>query len=259
MRHSAKALMGLTLLALTLGLTACGARENSTSSNASLTLRTYTVPDGRAKSLSDTLNRVLGIDNNKNKVGRAWNAGSGQVLVLAPERMQASIAASIKQIVGKTATAKPSQPVRLNAWIVDAYPGKGSSNPSLKTIQSALEEFSKAMGPAHFVQTHYLTAVSDIGAQTVLMPLPGHLLSYKVNRSGGALVLRFNYRNDYHNRPVGLQAQVAVQLGQTLVLGLISDRPIEQSGARQSTAKAASSAGAVHRLLVVRITPVDQS
>ncbi|MGH8271356.1 MAG: hypothetical protein ACRESG_03400 [Gammaproteobacteria bacterium] len=280
MRHSAKTLMGFTLLALALGLTACGAGENSTSSKASLTLRTYTVPEGRAQDLRRTLNQVLGMGDDKNQIGRTWNTGSGQILVLAPERMQASIAASIKQIIGKNSAAtKPSQPLRLNAWVVDAYPGTGSSDPSLKTIQPALEAFSKATGPAHFVQVHYLMAVSDIGVQTKLQPLPRGGFFYQVNRDDGSLVLGFDYSGSYTSvfgngtsatGSTGLQGQVTVQLGQTLVLGLISDRPIEQSGAHHQASKAASSAGAagkddaqsagvVHRLLVVRITPATQN
>ncbi|MGH8274990.1 MAG: hypothetical protein ACRES9_12205 [Gammaproteobacteria bacterium] len=267
MRHSAKVLMGLTLLALTLGLTACGARQNNTSSGTSLTLRTYTVPNGSAKKLSLTLNHVLSLSNDKNQTGTTYSAGSGQILVLAPEHMQASIAASIKQIVGQSpAAAKPSKPVRLNAWVVDAYPGTGSSDPSLKTIQPALEAFSKATEPAHFAQAHYLMAVSDIGARTALAPFPPLNFSYTVNKNDGGLVLKFNYSN----AAVGLRGQVAVKLGQTLVLGLISDRPVKPSGASHSAAKPASSAGAadeggvqgvgaVHRLLVVRITPADQS
>ncbi len=257
MRYPAKTLIGFASLALVLSLTACGARENNTSSDASsLTLHTYTVPDGRAKTLSITLNHVLGMGDDKNQMGRTWSIEPGQILVLAPERMQDSIAASIKQIVGKnSAAAQPPQPVRLNAWIVDAYPGSGQSDPSLKAIEPALTAFSEAMGTAHFMAAHYLTAVSDVGSQTVLHPLPDHRFSYEVNRSDGGLVLKFNYSNDYRQRTVelgqvvvqsgrvGLQGQVTVQLGQTLVLGLISDRTIEQSGAHHQASRAASSAG----------------
>ncbi|MGH7239696.1 MAG: hypothetical protein ACREHG_06475, partial [Candidatus Saccharimonadales bacterium] len=199
-------------------------------------------------------------------------------LVLAPERMQASIAASIKQIMGKTATAKASRPLRLNAWVVDAYPGSGQSAPSLKAIQPALDAFSKATGPAHFVQAHYLMAVSDIGVQTVLQPSSNLSLSYKVSRGDDGLILGFDYRSNYVNvfanttvrGSGGLQGQVSVQPGQTLVLGLISEWPIKPSGAGHSKVATASSAGAagkddtqsagaVHRLLVVRITSADQS
>lgn len=267
MRFASKTLTGLTILVFAVGLSACGARESKTKKAASLTLQTYTVPNGHARELSKTLNNVLGTGNDKNQIGRTWFSGTGKIVVLAPKRMQDSIAASIKEIAGTSATtAKPTGPIRLNAWIVDAYPGSGRSDPSLQSIEPALESFSKAMGPAHFTQAHYLTAVSDIGTHTVITPLPGRMFSYGINRSDGGLVLRFNYLNNYRQRSVGLQGQVTVQLGQILVLGLISDRPSETSTGDQATGKNAvametddaQSAETIHRLLVVRITPADQ-
>lgn len=250
MRISTKLLTGLGIFTILLGLSACGVGERKADSSASLVLRTYAVPDGRAEDLSHTLNNVLGTGDDKNQVGRTWFSGPGQILVLAPQRMQDSIASSIKEMAGKSPKTSP-QSLRLNAWVVDAYSGKGQPDPSLAEIQPALAAFSKAMGPTHFAEAHYLTAVSDVSSLTILRPLPGHNFTYRISRSGGGLVLKFSYSNGYQQPPVGLQGQAVTQLGQILVLGLISEQPIKGS--------AGSKGGAVvHRLLVVRITPVAQ-
>jgi len=63
--------------------------------------------------------------------------------------------------------------------------------------------------------------------------------------------LRFDYRADYHQRPVGLNGQATMQPAQTLVLGLISEQTAEGSAENNGSA-------VVHRLLVVRITPATQ-
>ncbi len=246
MRNSRKLLTGLGIFALVLGLSACGAGHDQANDTHSLTLKTYTVPDGRAKDLSRTLNRVLSMGSGKNETGKAWFSGSRQILVLAPRRMQDSIATSLKEMASQNAAmANPPQPVRLDAWIVDARHGAGAVDPSLQAIQPALNAFAKAMGPTHFEQAHYLTAVSDTGAQTIISPMPAHVLGYTVRKTDHGLVLNFNY----HNGGRGLRGQVTMQLGQTLVLGLISDQPAGDH----------AKGPAVPRLLVVRVTPATQS
>lgn len=266
MKHSVTYLIFLILFPLALGLSGCGAKGSAERNDSSLTLRTYTVPQGRAEDLSGTLNQVLGLGNYKHGVGRAWVAGPQQILVLAPTDMQGSIAASLKQILANDSDTAKSPPLRLNAWIVDAYPGHGPADPSLKTIQPALENFAEDMGPAHFVAAHYFTAVSDVGAQTDMRPLARYELIYTLTRSEGGLILKFGYsqpasaNNGWVN---SLKGQVTAQVGQSLVLGLVSDRPTNDSsvaheGGREVNANAKSNVGSVHRLLVVRIAPANQ-
>lgn len=257
MRNAIKLLMVLALLPLFIGLTACGANGNTGTNSSSLTLHTYTVPASRAEDLSQALNHLLRMGDGKTDVGRAFVAGPGQLLVLAPSQLQASIADSLKQVMAHDQNASTSQPLRLNAWIVDAYPGNGPEDASLKAIQPALAAFVADMGAAHFVQAHYLTAVSDIGAQTDLMPFPHADLSYSIISSEVGLVLNFDYHQLWSNQNgefVRLQGRVTVPMGQTTVLGLVSDRP--EIDVQPSSR---SKVDLIRRLLVVRITPAKQS
>lgn len=260
MRSIYKFLMILSICGLALGLSACGASQDAGNRDASLTLKTYTVPQGHAKELSVTLDRVLSMENDKHQIGKAWFSGSNQILVLAPNRMQASIASSIKEMTGNASSSGNSpQPIHLDAWIVDAYPGIGQEGPALKAIRPALETFSKAMGPSHYVLVHYLTAVSDVGSRASVGPRRGQVLFYTVNGNSGSLVMKFSY-----GPGLGLKGQVAVKLGQTLVLGLISEHKegAEPDSSGTHAAKETSQddgAAIVHRLLVVRLTRADQS
>jgi hypothetical protein len=232
----------LTLATLTLGLAGCGANGSIQTDDAALILKTYTVPASRAEDLSDTLNHVLRMNDDKNDVGRAWVAGPGQILVLAPARMQDSIEDSIKEIVSHEGAVTKPEPLRLEAWVVDVYPGKEKDDPALKTIQPALDAFAADMGPSHFVAGHYLTGVSDAGVLAEISPIASEALDYRVTPTEGDAILEFRYRDSGAH----LNGRVTTKLGQNLVLGLASDRPDGKS------------ARPVRRLLVVRIVPANQ-
>ena len=90
MKSISKVLITLSICGLALGLCACGAYQETSSSDSSLTLKTYTVPQGQAKELSVTLDRVLSMGNDKHQIGKAWFSGSNQILVLAPDRSPCS-------------------------------------------------------------------------------------------------------------------------------------------------------------------------
>ena len=156
--------------------------------------------------------------------------------------MQDSVAKSIKEIVANNKSAAMPQPMRVNAWVVDAYPGKGPDDATLKSIQPALNAFAANLGPSHFVAGHYLTAVSDAGAQAQVSPTPGESLEYQLTPNGGGVVLDFRYRH----RGAHLNGKVTTKLGQNLVLGLVSERPDGKGP------------GSIHRLLVIRIVPANQ-
>jgi len=256
-----KPLILLASVAFSIALTSCSADSPDHASDASLTLRTYTVPQGDAQALSTALNHVLGLDNYQHDIGRTFWSGPGQVLVLAPARLQDSIANSIKEMVGQSNLATNARPLRLNVWIVDVYQGPGALDPNLKAIQSALQSFEEDSGPAHFAQKHYFTAVSDPGADTIMSPLPYYNLEYSITGDRDRLMLKFDYRHHFIGQPVEmLSGQVTTQLGQTLVLGLLagSSAGVGANSKENRTADDAQEAGLRYKLLVMRIVPTTQ-
>jgi hypothetical protein len=253
-----KPLILLTCMAMVGGLISCSGDTPGRPPDSSLTLRTYTVPQGDAEALSTALNHVLGLDNYQHDIGRTYWSGPGQVLVLAPARLQDSIASSIKEMVGQNNAATSARPLRLNAWIVDVYQGTGVLDPNLKAIQPALQAFEEDSGPAHFTQKHYFTAVSDAGADTTMSPLPYYDLEYSITENGDRLMLKFDYRHHFVGLPVEmLSGQVTTRLGQTLVLGLLAG-PSAGGPGNPNLSRAADDApqaGLRYKLLVMRIVP----
>jgi hypothetical protein len=242
-------------------LTGCSAESPSHKSDASLKLRTYAVPDGDAKAVSIALNQVLGLDHDQHGIGRTYWSGPAQVLVLAPARLQDSIADSIKQITSQNQFVTGDRPLRLNVWIVDVYQGAGALDPNLKTIQSALQSFEEDSAPAHFAQRHYFTEVSDTGADTVMSPLPSYRLDYSITEKRDRLMLKFHYGHHIIQQGAEvLSGEVATRLGQTLVLGLLATPPAGAGGSSKvnHAAQDARQPGLRYKLLVIRIVPATQ-
>ena len=87
-------------------------------------LRVYEVPPARTEALGMALNDVFLAGENDAPVGKASQRIPGQLLVLAPAAMHASIGDTLDQLA--TGTGKDSATagnVQLNFWLIDAVPG----------------------------------------------------------------------------------------------------------------------------------------
>ena len=94
-------------------------------------LRVYEVPPARTEALGMALNDVFMAGENDAPVGKASQRIPGQLLVLAPAAMHASIGDTLDQLA--TGTGKDSATagnVQLNFWLIDAVPGAPSENAS---------------------------------------------------------------------------------------------------------------------------------
>ncbi len=240
---------------MAVGLAGCSGGRGGQTSDASLTLRTYSVPQGNAAAVSSILNSVLSLYASKQEVGKTWAPGPNQILVLAPAGMQDSIASSITQIAAQDPSTTSAKALQLNTWLVDVYSGQGTLDPRLKPIQSALQDFESNVGPAHFVQSQYFSAVSDVGTEAHISPQPPYGFTYTITNGRGGLGLRF-----FLSGPQSVSGQVTTQLGRSLVLGLMSGwqaiRP-RRVNARIGVANS-EQAEPSYRLLVIRVEPASQ-
>lgn len=142
-----------------LALAGCGPHGNGTNPAAAgkpavdLTLKLYTVPVDRTKSIQTAVGEALqGLSAVLSGGARATviAAGPGKLLVYAPQDAQASIGETIESL-GKAATQQvaPIQ-VGVHFWVIDGQPGSGDDDPSLKTLAGNLASLRQAMGPLHF-------------------------------------------------------------------------------------------------------------
>lgn len=142
-----------------LTLAGCGAHGSSTNpagadkTAVDLTLKLYTVPVDRTKSIQTAVGEALqGLSAIMSGGARATviTAGPGKLLVYAPHDAQASIGEVIESL-GK-ATAKQEAPIQVGVhfWVIDGQSGAGDDDPALKNLSGSLASLRQTMGPMHF-------------------------------------------------------------------------------------------------------------
>lgn len=233
-------------------LAACGSRDAGPGV-AEMTMQVHTVPPERAEELRDRLNYVLSASEDS-RLGKVSVSAQGQLLVLAPARLQPSIEASLKDIL----TASPQQSgltkvlpqLQFKLWSVDAISGAGTDSEGLEEIEPALQELRSSAGAAHFVLRDRSESVSMPGEEVyrnwhsnptrAMLDEYAQRLQYTISDEARGRVLRvdFNDRNYPPPRtpdglelgtPVGtaLRTVVKVAEGQILVIG---SQPVVAAG-----------------------------
>ncbi len=236
--------LGMAVLALGL-LAGCSVGGSASSDGAAprMEVRVYAVPPERTEALGNTLNAVFSTSENA-AIGKASSPAPGQLVVLAPANLHASIEASLRAL---TSDANPAVPVaapkqfRLSFWSVDALPESGKDDLELEPLQGALGEARKQLGPVRFVLRDEVSAVSSAG-QPVERSWPGAKLTndsgrpvqklrYQLEDTAPAglkltlsnsdqvpVVLSRDGQNELQYVNVGSNTTTALRLGQTLVL-----------------------------------------
>ncbi|MBW8368549.1 MAG: hypothetical protein K0M70_11930 [Arenimonas sp.] len=124
-------------------LTACGDPTGKAAvDEEAQVLRTYPVPKGQTQAIGQALNQVFATGPEGRRIGRASYELPGQLVVLAPESVQASIAESIAGIVGSSGEANAMSTASLRIWVVDGRPGPGDDADRLAVLAPAIKAIS---------------------------------------------------------------------------------------------------------------------
>ena len=225
-------------------LVACGSRDAGTDATQ-MTMQVHAVPPDRAEELRDRLNYVLSASEDS-RLGKVSVSAQGQLLVLAPARLQPSIEASLKDILTaspqQSGLAKALPQLQLRFWSVDAMSGEGTDSEGLKDIEPALQELRRSEGAMHFLLRDRTESVSMPGEEAyrnwhsnparAMLDEYAQRLQYTITDESRGRVLRidFNDRNYPPARtpdgseigtPIGtaLRTVATVAKGQTLVIG----------------------------------------
>jgi|GEM_PF-2337005 hypothetical protein len=205
-------------------------------------VRVYAVPPEQTDALRETFNKVFSTSENA-AIGKASSPAPGQLLVLAPANLQGSIEASIRSLTANrppAAEKAPGRQMRLAFWSVDAIPENGRDDLELDSLQGALEEARKQLGPVRFVLRDEIGAVSSPGQQVERRWLgakltnesgrPQRQLAYTLEDRGGGLMLNLHVveqvpvmiardgQNVVEYLDIGADTTTAIRPGQTLVI-----------------------------------------
>ncbi|HEX6833541.1 MAG TPA: hypothetical protein VF132_08405 [Rudaea sp.] len=258
MRHRFLSLLAAIVLA--------GCASSNPPSGQKMELRVYTVAPESTDHLVNALNTTFSTGD-KIQVGKASSPSAGQILVLAPESLQDSIAASLKTLAG-TAPAGNATLAQVTFWSVDAV-SEGADDPRLADLSGALEETRKALGPVHFVLRERITATAAAGRDAHKewmsasdgVPASPKSLRFRLDGSQTGFTVWMQYEDPTlypsdtsgHSMPggnSGFESWLPARMGQTVVLS---------QGPAFSHGDDAKSLVAVTRLYIVRIDPVTKN
>lgn len=170
-------LAGAWSLAVLLGACAKG-DGTSAAGNQPTVLRTYAVPAAQTEAIGRALNEVFAVGPEGHRIGRASHELPGQLMVLAPESVQASIAESIASIAGDGNGPSALRTVSLRLWLVDGRPGPGEAADRLAVLAPAIKAMSGNFPDYgfHIIDQAEL-AVTDGGHDSVLVTGAGNEFS----------------------------------------------------------------------------------
>lgn len=158
-----KTLRWLAAAALALALSGCDRDQDGREE-----LVSYSVPPERVEAVVEALSRVLA---GTPPAGRASAGVAGEVIVLAPRHLQASIRQTIeKQLAGMEADTSAPEPMEFRLWVVQATAGEGSSDvPGL--LEEVMAEYSRQQGPHRYrlIDQAAIALVSSVERRSVAL------------------------------------------------------------------------------------------
>lgn len=163
-------------LALATLLVACGNGSGSEHTAAEpAVMRTYAVPAAQTEAIGMALNEVFAVGAKGHRIGRASHEVPGQLLVLAPESVQASVAESIAGLSGASVSGLSPNTVKLRLWIVDGRRGAIESGDAPAALAPAIEAISANFpGLGFHIVDQAEIAVSDGGHHSLLVTGAGN-------------------------------------------------------------------------------------
>lgn len=208
----------LLALLMALALAGCERPGPPAESAEGAQVRVYSVPAGQTEALANALNEVLDAREGTPAIGRASARIPGQLVVLAPAGVHASVEHALEGLVGAP-SAPAAAASTLRFWRVDVRPGPDRGLERLAGLEPALDALRRRF-PGQGI-----TLVEEI---SLAAPSPmGH--SQLKTGNGGAVWVRalpdevptfdveFSSPGEQGRRPVEFQSRLALSAGDTLV------------------------------------------
>lgn len=114
-----------------------------------MVLQSYSVPPGYAGLMSSALTRALFVGDSA--VGRVIETPDGQIIVVAPESVQAGVERLIDQLNSNEPPLRTTTNIRIDYWLVHGTRAEApSSEYPAPALAETLAAVQRAEGPMHF-------------------------------------------------------------------------------------------------------------
>ncbi|MFN7550245.1 MAG: hypothetical protein ACK59M_07705 [Pseudomonadota bacterium] len=184
-----------------------------------MVLRVHAVPPARAEGIREALTLSLMGGPGEAPMGRVATTGlPGQLLVLAPARIQTGIGDAIATLGAGAPAADASDSVTLDLWSIVAVPGEGADDPTLAPLAAALDAARPALGRVRFEQGDALSVTALAANEPFDARTPGGFaVNGVLNRAESGVTARLGVSNP------ALSTTLQLRFGEALVVARVPD------------------------------------
>lgn len=211
----------MAALAVFAALILCGCARTGEAARDERTLRVYQVPSARTEALGKALNDVFWTGKDEAPVGKASSRVPGQLLVLAPDAMHASIDETLGKLASGTAQGSVSASnVQLRFWLIDAVPESagGSARPApAPVVESLRREFP---GQAFRVHDQAQLGIRGMDGNGSLRTRAGTEIRARVGAEGNGLLADLEIVTETESGHSPLQTKIALTMDEYIVLAV---------------------------------------
>jgi len=205
-----------------------GGREDREDTDPTI-VRVYTVAPEKVEEIRNALANVLAGAKDDAGHGRASVLPDGRLLVLAPLRMQASIAEALKQIdvAGADRGPGPSTAVRMHFWLVDADAGAGADDAALKPLAEVLMAVKESVGAQRFVLHDAVVSTANLeGEFSSASTAARSKIQYRLRPAREGVRAELHFEGDAGS---AFNTSTTIPFDQTVVLAQLNAAPADNA------------------------------
>ena len=185
-----------------------------------MVLESYRVPAGYAGLMSSALTRALFVGDNA--VGRVISTPDGQLIVVAPESVQAGVARLIEQLNAAQPPLRTATNIRIDYWLVyGTRVGTPTTEYPAPVLAETLAAVQQAEGPMEF-ELYAHKVLTSMDEEKARISSQGLFIEQEAswNPLGGAITAEVSIDAKGGS---GLSTEIRLSPEQVVVLGEVAD------------------------------------
>ncbi len=185
-----------------------------------MALQSYSVPEGYAGIMASALSRSMAIGNEK--VGRVIETPDGQIIVVAPESVQAGVAKLIDQLNASKPPLRTPTNIRIDYWLVHGVRAEApSSDYPAPALAETLEAVQQTEGPMDF-ELYAHKVLTSLDEESARISSDGLFIEQEASWSSAGGAITAEVAIDAAGG-TGMRTDIRLKPGQVVVLGEVAD------------------------------------
>jgi hypothetical protein len=185
-----------------------------------MVLQSYSVPEGYAGIMASALSRSMAIGDEK--VGRVIETPDGQIIVVAPESVQAGVSKLIDQLNDSKPPLRTPTNIRMDYWLVHGTRAEAASTTyPAPVLAETLDAVQQAEGPMDFALYAH-KVLTSLDEERARISSDGLFIEQEASWSAAGGAITAEVAIDAAGG-TGMRTDIRLQPGQVVVLGEVAD------------------------------------